>query len=87
MRFPFMAMVCFSVAIGNLSGQQNAALAPDQIFYNGKIATVDASNSIQEAFAEKGDRFLAVGSNAQIQALKGPQTRLVDLQGRTVIPG
>jgi predicted amidohydrolase YtcJ len=70
-----------------LFGQQEAALAPDQIFYNGKIATVDSSNSIQEAFAVKGDRFLGVGSNAAIQALKGPQTRLVDLRGRTVIPG
>ena len=87
MRFRFIAVVCFSVAIGSLFGQQDAALAPDQIFYNGKIATVDSSNSIQEAFAVKGDRFLGVGSNAEIQALQGSQTRLVDLRGRTVIPG
>ena len=87
MRFRFIPVVCFSVAIGSLFGQQDAALAPDQIFYNGKIATVDSSNSIQEAFAVKGDRFLGVGSNAEIQALQGSQTRLVDLRGRTVIPG
>lgn len=87
MRFPFMAMVYLSVAIGNLFGQQEAPVAPDQIFYNGKIATVDSSNSIQEAFAVKGDRFLAAGSNTAIQAMKGPQTRLVDLRGHTVIPG
>jgi len=87
MRFPIMSVVCFSLAIGSLFGQQEAALAPDQIFYNGKIATVDSSNSIQEAFAVKGDRFLAVGSNAAMQAMKGPQTRLVDLRGHTVIPG
>lgn len=87
MRFRVMAVVCFFVAIGNLSGQQETAPAPDQIFYNGKIATVDSSNSIQEAFAVKGDRFLAVGSNAAIQAMKGSQTRLVDLRGHAVIPG
>jgi predicted amidohydrolase YtcJ len=71
--------------MGSLSGQQESA--PDQIFYNGKIATVDSSNSIQEAFAVKGDRFLAVGGNKDIRALKGPRTREVDLRGQTVIPG
>lgn len=87
MRLAVTAALCFSVAIGSLFGQQEAARAPDQIFYNGKIATVDSSNSIQEAFAVTGDRVLAVGGNKDIQALKGPRTRLVDLRGRTVIPG
>lgn len=86
-RFSFVVVVWFSIAISSLLGQQEAALAPDQIFYNGKIAAVDSSNSIQEAFAVKGDRFLAVGRNAAIRALGGPQTRLVDLRGHTVIPG
>jgi predicted amidohydrolase YtcJ len=87
MRLAVAAALCCSVAIGSLFAQQDAARAPDQIFYNGKIATVDSSNSIQEAFAVKGDKFLAVGGNKEIQALKGPQTQLVDLRGRTVIPG
>lgn len=85
MRLAVIVACCFSVATASLSGQQESA--PDQIFYNGKIATVDSSNRIQEAFAVKGDRFLAVGGNKEIQALKGPRTRLVDLRGRTVIPG
>jgi predicted amidohydrolase YtcJ len=85
MRLAVIAVLCWSVAVASLFGQQGAA--PDQIFYNGRIATVDSSNSIQEAFAVKGDRFLAVGENKEIEALKGPRTRLVDLGGRTVIPG
>jgi predicted amidohydrolase YtcJ len=87
MRLALTAAFCFSVAIGSLLGQQDAGRAPDQIFYNGKIATVDSSNSIQEAFAVRGDRLLAVGGNKEIQALKGPRTRMVDLRGQTVIPG
>jgi len=87
MRPAVAAAFCWSLAIGSLFAQQDAARAPDQIFYNGKIATVDSSNSIQEAFAVKGDRILAVGGNKEIQGLKGPQTKLVDLQGQTVIPG
>jgi len=84
MRLTVIAVLCFSVA-GSVSAQQDSA--PDQIFYNGKIATVDSSNSIQEAFAIRGDRILAVGANKEIQGLKGSRTRMVDLRGQTVVPG
>jgi predicted amidohydrolase YtcJ len=60
---------------------------PDAIFYNGKVVTVDERFSIQQAFAVTGDRFLAVGTNRAMRSLAGPETRLVDLKGRTVIPG
>ena len=83
-RLTVIAVLWFSVA-GRVSAQQDSA--PDQIFYNGKIATVDSSNSIQEAFAIRGDRILAVGGNKEIQALKGSRTRMVDLRGQTVVPG
>ena len=49
--------------------------------------TVDAGSNIQQAFAVKGDEFLAVGTSAKIRALAGKNTRLVDLRGSTVIPG
>src|SRR6516165_3489555 len=42
---------------------------PDTIFYNGKIITVDSGFTIQQAFAVRGDLYVAVGSNAAIQAL------------------
>src|SRR5579862_4063272 len=66
-------------------GQQPAT--PDEIFYNGKVVTVDGDFHIQQAFAVKGEQFAAVGNNANMRALAGPQTRLTDLGGHTVIPG
>ncbi len=70
-----------------LFGQQMSSTVPDTVYYNGKIITVDAASSITEAFAVKADRFTAIGSNSQVRALAGPQTRLVDLREHAVIPG
>lgn len=67
--------------------QQGNNLPPDAIFYNGKIVTVDAAFTIQQAFAVRGDEYVAVGTNARIRALAGRNTRLVDLKGAEVIPG
>jgi predicted amidohydrolase YtcJ len=53
----------------------------------GKIITVDAADTIAEALAITHGRISAVGSTAQVRALAGPQTVVVDLAGRTVIPG
>lgn len=64
-----------------------AAQPPDLIVHHGKIATVDDRFSIVEAMAIRGERIQAVGSNAEILKLSGPATKLVDLQGLTVIPG
>ena len=65
-----------------------AAQAPaDTILVNGKIVTVDDRFTIAEAIAIRGQRIVAVGSNAEIEKLKGPQTRTIALNGRTVIPG
>jgi len=61
--------------------------APDIILINGKILTVDAAFSTQEALAVKGTQISAVGRTSDIRKLAGPKTRVIDLQGRTVIPG
>jgi predicted amidohydrolase YtcJ len=74
-------------AAHGLFAQQTLSAIPDAVYYNGKIITVDSSSSVREAFAVRGDRFVAVGGNAEIRALAGPQTLLVDLQGKAVIPG
>ena len=68
-----------------LSAQQ--ATAPDIILTNGKIVTVDDRFSIAQAVAVRGDRFVAVGTNQDITRLAGPNTRRIDLRGRTVVPG
>lgn len=61
--------------------------APDLIYYNANVITVDDAFSYAEAVAISGDRFTAVGSNERVRELAGPHTRQVDLVGRTVMPG
>ena len=63
------------------------AQAPDQALINGKILTVDEDFSIVEALAIQGSRIVAVGSNADINDLSDASTEVIDLEGRTVIPG
>ncbi len=62
-------------------------LKPDKILFNGKIVTVDQDFSIAEAVAIKDGKFVAVGTNAEIRALIGPNTEEIDLEGKTVLPG
>ena len=63
------------------------AETPETILVNGKIVTEDAANSVRSALAVSAGRVLATGDDAAIRALAGAQTRIVDLGGRTVIPG
>jgi len=63
------------------------APAPETIYLNGKFVTADAAFSYAEAVAIAGGKFTAVGTTAAIRGLAGPATRVVDLQGRTVVPG
>jgi predicted amidohydrolase YtcJ len=60
---------------------------PDAIYVNGKVFTADTTDSLAEAFAVAGDRFVAVGSNAQVRKLAGAGTKVVDLKGHFVSPG
>jgi hypothetical protein len=66
------------------SGQRPS---PDLILVNGRIVTVDSAFSYAQAVAIAGDRFVAVGSNEAVRRLATPLTRVIDLRGRTVIPG
>lgn len=61
--------------------------APDIVFTNGKILTVDEEYSIASTLAVEGDRIAAVGDADSILPMADSTTRIVDLQGKTVIPG
>lgn len=59
----------------------------DTLYLNGTVVTADPDFSIGDGFAVRGDRFVAVGAGADLRRLAGPRTRIVDLAGRTVLPG
>lgn len=59
----------------------------DVVFTNGKIYTVDPARSVQQALAVTGNTITAVGSDADVAPLIGPDTRVVDLGGKFVLPG
>lgn len=64
-----------------------ASQNPQIIFYNARITTLDRSNPQAEAVAIRDGKFVAVGSNEDVMALAGQETRVVDLKGRSVLPG
>ena len=65
----------------------NPSLNPSLLFLNGNVLTMDAARPQAEAIAVAADRIIAVGSNEQIKSLTGPNTRVLDLNGATVLPG
>ncbi len=84
------------VALPNIVAAQSLATTlgyPDMVVHNARIVTMDdasfssSAGTIAEAMAIRDDEILAVGSNAAMLALAGPDTRRVNLGGRTVLPG
>ncbi|MEO4040805.1 amidohydrolase [Hoeflea sp. CAU 1731] len=61
--------------------------AANTIFLGGRVRTLDARGTCTEAIAVAGNRIAAVGSNDDIRALVGPSTKVIELDGATVIPG
>jgi len=59
----------------------------DLLFTRGIVYTMDPRRPRAEALAVAGDRILAVGATAEIQAYKGSRTRVIDLRGRALLPG
>ena len=67
--------------------EQQAENTCDLVFRNGKVYTVNPEQPWAEAVAIKGERLARVGTNAQVGECVGPDTEVVDLGGRLVIPG
>ncbi|MEG0921050.1 MAG: amidohydrolase [Comamonas sp.] len=64
-----------------------AQAAVEQIYIGGPILTMNDAQPQVQAVAVAGGRIVAVGTHAQVMALRGAATQVVDLQGRTMIPG
>lgn len=66
---------------------RSLSLYADMIFKNGVVVTVDSANSLCEAVAVKGNRIVYVGDNAGVEMWLGPDTSVIDLAGRSLLPG
>lgn len=75
-------VICAVVMVPSAYGQP-----ADLVLHNGRIYTANSASPRAEAIAVRGDRIAHVGSEAEALAMRGPQTRVIDLQGATVIPG
>lgn len=85
-----------SLAFPNLFSSAKAAdliksgassMYPETILYNGRVTTLDRGNPNATAVAIKDGLFLEVGSDAEVMALAGPETKVIDLKGKRVLPG
>src|SRR5437868_15468813 len=61
--------------------------SPDLVLLDGEVLTADAQFSVAQAVAITGGKIAAVGSTEDITALAGPRTQVVNLRGRTALPG
>lgn len=83
------AALLFVVAFARSAAENLKRAAPvaDLILLNGRVWTGSKSQAWAEAIGSRGERILAVGSNEQLKKLVGPQTRVIDLQGKLALPG
>ncbi|MEE2821574.1 MAG: amidohydrolase family protein [Acidobacteriota bacterium] len=89
----FTLVFCAGYAQSSLPGTSLEDLPPEILSYpeiillNGKILTVDDDFSIVQAVAIRDSHFLAVGKDSMILRMSGPNTQIIDLKGKTVVPG
>ncbi len=83
------AILASTIFIAGMSSIQaaEAVLPAEWVIQHARILTVDSKFSQAEALAVRGGRLVAVGSNRQVAALIGPETRIIDAHGKMVLPG
>lgn len=84
-----LALILFAAGMLSLAGPAIAQTKPaaDLIITNAKIWTVDKTRPQAEALAVLRDRIVAVGSATEVDAWHGPQTKVIDAQGKLLLPG
>ncbi len=80
-------MGLFTVGLSVVHLALPALTAADLVVLNAKIWTVNRAQPEVEALAVVHDRLVAVGTSAEMRQMIGPQTRVVDAQGRRIVPG
>src|SRR4051795_2978220 len=86
-KLKLLVLLGATLGLAGAHAQQRDFNSPDLVLTNGKILTMDEQSSIVEALAVKDGRILATGTKGSITALISPRTRVLDLAGKTVIPG
>jgi predicted amidohydrolase YtcJ len=86
-RVLLKSLAAASALVALMSCANKAETGADTVYLNGKVITADKAFSIAQAMAVKDGRFVGVGSSAEMQKYVAANTRVVDLQGKTVIPG
>jgi predicted amidohydrolase YtcJ len=76
-----------TVVLGYAAAAAAAPAPADLVLLHGKIHTEDASRSVVQALAVRGNTIVAVGTDQNMSAFIGPSTRKIDLGGRVVLPG
>jgi predicted amidohydrolase YtcJ len=66
---------------------KSISMYADVVFHNGSVITVDKTNTVCEAVAVKGNKIAAVGDNEFVRSWIGSETEVIDLDGRTLMPG
>jgi hypothetical protein len=85
--------LALAICIGGLASIAASAadkakeVKADVVYRNGFVYTVDGVRSRAEAFAVKDGKFIAVGTNEDMKTVSGPDTKVIDLKGRMVMPG
>ena len=70
-----------------VSSGTGSTLRADLLLSNGNIITLDSASSTSEAVAVRGSKIVAVGKTADLEARVAPDTRRINLQGQTLLPG
>jgi predicted amidohydrolase YtcJ len=83
-RFWISALLAPLTIVGAAAATDDQA---DLILHHGKIVTVDRDFSIRQALAVKGDKLIRVGTDEEVDKTRGPDTKLIDLNGKMVLPG
>jgi predicted amidohydrolase YtcJ len=82
-----MCRLCSALLLGMTAAVAAAPPPVDLVLLNAAIETLEPAQPRAEALAVSGDRIAALGSNEEISALAGPDTRVLDAGGKLVVPG
>lgn len=83
----FIILIFLSFLLSARHAEKQSFEYASLILFNGNIITIDPNTPKADAIAIKEDKILAVGKNNEIEKYKGDKTKIIDLQGKTMLPG